>query len=484
MLKMPVKVVPPVLMMQQSLSTQQPIGPLTIMSGFMTKKARTLNRWKQRWWQLLDNGFLFYFKSDKRLKILGQIDIARTCYDVRFGSEKCRMVFPRAAPSCCCISFSVLKRDYYVYTPTAGEAEKWAQSLSSMSRVINRKVFAGVERRKAPDPPGGPCRPPSCPPDCEVKMTRVRAHRGLGVYDSCEDFTRIEYVKMTNTNLISQRAMAMSVPDCLDKIEDDCFSLEEERSLDSRLWLDGSPPIPQSGQVHPQESPSVADVSWGTPPTHAEQEAATAVVTRTAHSSTTSPRKERHLSLPANATMHFDNHNTQIEEDSSEELHIFLPSDAGPCSPSEDTLSSSKGLYQSLSDLLPNSSVTGPSSEARPIPMPRRARTQTNPVVNEPEEASAENPMSYPLLLSMRPRNFSEPPPIRPRKNSGGKNLSPHHHRNKGSGRRSRRLSPPSTPPPPPPFQVVKDNGPPSFIPTLPKPGPPHFVPPPPPKEN
>ena len=109
---MPVKVVPPVVMDEMPSPAGKPdIGPLTIMSGFMTKKARSLNRWKQRWWQLMDDGYLFYFKSDSRMKkVLGQIDIARTCYDVRLGSDQCRVNFPRAAPNCCCISFAVLKR--------------------------------------------------------------------------------------------------------------------------------------------------------------------------------------------------------------------------------------------------------------------------------------------------------------------------------------------------------------------------------------
>ena len=97
---MPVKVVPPVVLEEKPSSGKPDIGPLTVMSGFMTKKTRSLNRWRQRWWQLMDNGYLFYFKTDSRMKVLGEIDIARTCYDVRLGSDKCtRINFPRAAPS-------------------------------------------------------------------------------------------------------------------------------------------------------------------------------------------------------------------------------------------------------------------------------------------------------------------------------------------------------------------------------------------------
>lgn len=543
---MPVKVVPPVLITQQSLSSKQNIGPITVMSGFMTKKGRALNRWKQRWFQLLDNGYLFYFKSDDRLRILGQIDIARTCYDVRLGSEKCRVTFPRAAPSCCCIYFAVLKRNYYVYTPTAGEAEKWTEAISNMSQVINRKVFAGVERRKAPDPPG-PTRPPSCPPNYQIKMTRVRtAGNGQGKSDSYEDFTRIEYIRK-RTNLTSQREMAFSVPDSLDKIADDCISLGENESLDSRLWLDGSPPA-QCGLVHPSNKPSTVDFSWDSPANGGSSPTAR-------KRSYSSPPRERLYSLPTRVTMDYEPLNDQQtqsqgdnegldhylpndesqddsyysphegSQDDSEGLHHYSPDNQHQqddsegldhCLPDDQhaqddsegldhylpalrspsevkhtlSLAHSKGLSRSLDDLQSSSTDLHTEHPVRPIPKPRKPRTHTATAevtfALSPELSLPATTLQLPSFLpEMRPRNNSEPPPIRPRKGSGakgsGKTLSPQRSnksRSSKSRRRSKRLSPPSTPPPPPPPQ--DDNGTPSMF---PKPsGPPKFVPPPPPE--
>jgi hypothetical protein len=476
----------------------------------MTKKGRTLNRWKQRWWQLLDNGYLFYFKSDDRLKILGQVDIARSCYDVRLGSQKCRVNFPRAAPSCCCISFAVLKRNFYVYTPTAGEAEKWAQAMSDMSRVINRKVVAGVERRKAPDPPG-PFRPPSCPPPYQVKMAKVKTGGGYGRSDSCEDisrmrkvgrsdsyedFSRIEHTR-SNNNLLSQRMMAISVPDYLDKIGDDTASLGKgtgEVSLDSRLWLDGSPPPARGSLVHPQDEPLVTDLSWGSPTTDQtpppqeviDKELTDITATGKKRSESQLPR-ERLYSLPTKITVDCETLKDQQDDDTTklqtaQQVHLSTHQEQLQDSNEEpiyDRLEKkrfalSKGMSKSMGNLL----SSDPQVEAaRPVPKPRKPRTLTNPATAQTEIKCLTLQPPAPLHLpEMRPRNSSEPPQIRPRKNSGALSKKPH--RSSKCARRSKRLSPPSTPPPPPPPTTIGDYLPPKPV------GPPKFVPPPPPIEE
>jgi len=115
------------------------MGPAILASGYLTKRTRALDRWKKRWWQLSDDGTLIYFKSEERAKVLGEIDVARSCYDVKLGAERCGIQFPRVVPSCCCLSFSVLKRTYYWYASTAAEARRWAESLESVSLVLNYK---------------------------------------------------------------------------------------------------------------------------------------------------------------------------------------------------------------------------------------------------------------------------------------------------------------------------------------------------------
>ena len=41
--------------------------PLILMSGFLTKRTKTMSRWKKRWWQLLGDGSLLYFKGEARV---------------------------------------------------------------------------------------------------------------------------------------------------------------------------------------------------------------------------------------------------------------------------------------------------------------------------------------------------------------------------------------------------------------------------------
>lgn len=212
---MPVKVIFPV----EAAPKKVKLGPMVLMSGFMTKKTRSLNsKWKQRWWQLMDDGFLYYFKSDDHpQKLLGKIDVGKTCYDVKLGAEMCRVRFPRPVPSCCCFSFAVINRTYYVYTPTPGEAEKWSQAITGLSKVINRKIVAGLERRKAPEIPGMST---TISGNLQISITRVRTRWSQdGISDSCQDITRVQYLPLkTNGLSASKKFLASSVPNCLDGI--------------------------------------------------------------------------------------------------------------------------------------------------------------------------------------------------------------------------------------------------------------------------
>lgn len=456
---MPLKVVPPVEV--DAFPSKYAIGPVCVMSGFMTKKTRSLRRWKQRWWKLMDNGYLFYFKEDSDAKILGQVDIARTCYDVRLGSEKCHVHFPRATPSCCCISFAVLKRTYFAYTPTAAEAIKWVQCIAEMSRVINRKVVAGVEHRIAPDPTR-PFRPPSCPPNFNVRMARMKTD---DMSRSLEAAARATYVENSSS------VVSSSVPDYLNRIVDDSVSLGDNQSLDSRLWLDGSPPQIHTSEIHPQDiSLSVAEASWvNTSTTETEASLTSDVpadasespsVVKRGHSPVQPPR-EHYFSLPTTVLMDFD---------SLEQHEVIIISPEGPQSgegllapvadietPSEGTqpLENSKNLSKSATTI----------TQSRPVPKPRKGKEKKLATENLTLEATL-SPLS-PSPPPIRPRNNSEPPTIRPRINKGPprKEATLSVVRQKKKNRSSKKRSPPSTPPPPPS-------------------SPPHSAPPPPPTRD
>ena len=451
-LKMPAKIVPPVVR-KESIPDKANIGPITVMSGFMTKKTRSLNRWKHRWWQLLDNGYLFYFKSDDRLKLLGQIDIARTCYDVRHGSDKCQVTFPRAAPTCCCISFAVLKRTYYVYTPTAAEAQKWFHALTSMSRVINRKIVAGVERRRAPEPPA-PSRPYS--PNYRLKITRVATNKGTGVFDSCEDLSRIEYIPIQpkGTNLKSARFMAASVPDYLNKIADDSVSLnEDDTNLDSRLWLDGSPPL--STSVHPVNSAPMMESS-----------------------KTTSPKVKKQFSAPNNIKKtpvslltHCSSLPNSFQED-PENQNGPLKQNFGGLPPRAHSLTTSLICIASATsaEIKPQiSSREKLSSSMNPLPTPR-PRNGTQP----PDPLPTTKPVPKPRKGKAMVKNMkkvSSVPILRLETEqtasigvSSSPSASPSH--NSRSARKNteplmnKKLSPPSSPAPPPPTAMQsKESG-------------------------
>ena len=129
------------------------MGPPILVSGYLTKRTRAMNRWKKRWWQLFDDGTLLYFRSEERAKALGEIDVARSCYDVRLGAHHCRVQFPSVVPSCCCFSFSVLKRTYYLFASTAAEAKRWVESISRVSLVLNYRKKTAQAARPAPCAP-------------------------------------------------------------------------------------------------------------------------------------------------------------------------------------------------------------------------------------------------------------------------------------------------------------------------------------------
>ena len=205
------------------------LGPKVLMSGYMTKKTRAMNTWKQRWWQLKDDGILLYYKpEDPQKKVCGEIDVGKTCYNVKMGSDT-RIKFPKAVASCCCFSFAVLKRVYYVYTLTPGEASSWVSAISGVSRVINRKIVAGLERRKAPENPGG---------STDFKITRIKVKgSSLESAGSYQDVSRVQYLPLERNKLALElkRKYAASMPDGLDKAGTEEDTTSTNHSEESNL---------------------------------------------------------------------------------------------------------------------------------------------------------------------------------------------------------------------------------------------------------
>ena len=228
-------------MLQMVRGKQLDLGPATMVSGFLTKRTRTLDRWKRRWWQLMDNGMLLYFKNEDRIKLLGEIDVARTCYDVRLGSETCKVKFPRVAASCCCFAFSVLKRTYYMYAPTAAEAKRWVECIKSVALVLNQKQISRT-RRPAPPNPRHPYHPraPSCPPNLpdidnvQRRTSKDTARRNKRHSAFVQDSYRRELQdEPTDLPVFAPRKLmhkhTSSVPNLYTS------------TPNSKLWLDGSP---------------------------------------------------------------------------------------------------------------------------------------------------------------------------------------------------------------------------------------------------
>lgn len=114
-------------------------SPTILCAGYLTKRTSNMVRWKRRWWELHENGLLLYFASEKRLKLLGEVDIVRSCYDVRLGAERCLVSFPRLVSQDCCFAFAIVKRTYYVFAPTAAEARRWTQHIANTSASLSRR---------------------------------------------------------------------------------------------------------------------------------------------------------------------------------------------------------------------------------------------------------------------------------------------------------------------------------------------------------
>lgn len=222
------------------------MGPAILASGYLAKRTRAIGRWKKRWWQLTDDGTLLYFKSEERTKALGEIDVARTCYDVRLGAEQCKVEFPRGVPSCCCFSFSVLKRTYYLYAATAADAKRWAESIVNVSLVMNYRKKGSLR----PLPP----RPDSAASvRCRVYRRdddRRYSNRDVSVTtlaseasDQPTELPRI--VKRSRQNTYGGRPGSRSSSDSR---YGSVPNLHRPRgryipqSASARLWLDGSPP--------------------------------------------------------------------------------------------------------------------------------------------------------------------------------------------------------------------------------------------------
>ncbi len=155
-------------------------APSILLSGSLTKRTRSMNRWVKRWWQLLDNGMLLYFKNDQRVKILGEIDVGQTCYDVRLGAQHCKVQFPRAVAPGRCFAVSVLKRTYYFFASTPEDAKQWAGHISNLSAVLNRRRVAWRQAPKPPDVAGSGAGSGSTASGEGVKLrARAKDHGGV-----------------------------------------------------------------------------------------------------------------------------------------------------------------------------------------------------------------------------------------------------------------------------------------------------------------
>ena len=207
--------------------------PLVLMSGYLTKRTRSVLQWKRRWWQLLGDGTLLYFKKPDRHVMQGQIDIAHTCYDVQLGADRCAMRFPRSTSPQCCFSFAILKRTYYVYAPTPVEANRWVESLTSASYLLNhnrpRELNANPAVLVTAETMGRSTLPPSLTPPSPKPP----------VVFSVESSSSPEEEETSPTiyslsQILSHPSYHYSVPDL--RFDDSSHSRSNPG-----LWLDGSP---------------------------------------------------------------------------------------------------------------------------------------------------------------------------------------------------------------------------------------------------
>jgi len=98
---------------------------------------------------------LCYYKDVKHSKVLGQMDIKRSCYDIRYGADAAsKVAFPSFIPKSCCIRVSLTDRDHYLYAETPASASEWVRVLSSVSGVVSRRrsetdaQFRELEKRR------------------------------------------------------------------------------------------------------------------------------------------------------------------------------------------------------------------------------------------------------------------------------------------------------------------------------------------------
>ena len=224
-------------------NNNDPFSPLIIMSGYVVKRTRGFTtKWQKRYYQLLGDGALIYFSGDHRLKVLGEIDIAHTCYEVRHGSENCDVKFPSAVPPNCCFSVAVLKRTYYFYTFKEEETEKWVQALNSTSYLINRlrprrlncnpavQVAIKALHETSPNPPST-----QPPPSQHKPPPPIPPYNPVG--DSSSEENDNGFSELPNFSKMTHGGRRnMSVPD-----------LRFDSSITcNNSWIDGSPRIRSS----------------------------------------------------------------------------------------------------------------------------------------------------------------------------------------------------------------------------------------------
>ena len=236
-----------------SSTSKKDFSPLITTSGYLIKRSRGFgpHRWQKRWWQLLGDGTLIYFRGEERLKVLGEIDIAHTCYDIRLGADQCDINFPSAVSSSCCFAIYILKRTYYFYAPTSQEAKKWVETLRESSYLLNRsrsrelssnpavQVASEVLKTTPPSPPSVPPPPSTYKPLPPPPPLSESTDEGE---DKPSDLPGFHNPYYCNHNL--------SVPD-----------LRYDYYTPNSRWIDGSPRIRQA-HSRPLSSQSSSSQSY------------------------------------------------------------------------------------------------------------------------------------------------------------------------------------------------------------------------------
>ena len=454
----------PVEMAEVSLELSKSIGPLVVMSGYLTKKARSMKRWLHRWFQLLDNGILKYYQNDKKEKLLGEIDIGRTCYDVRQGTKNCGVSFPTVAPRCCCFWFTVLKRTYYMYAPTAFEAKKWYESIHSASNILNRRVVAGVKRRKAPEAPGTQrgYKPSLRPLNYRISMTpwdmKGKHKRCISLQDvhritvrAPDDSSDVVYP----IEDVSTFARATSVPDFLDHVGITSPPFSPDPQSDAQLWNLPMPANSTSTPIVPVASGSTNSLSQlnSVSSFHGRR-------TQSLSCETPSCLRRRPQSLPSSITTHHPTEKKQLQRVCPPPRPASIASCPKICISDQprpqprnraqhqdgavqiipvngvSLKSKLKSFSRSTEALYDSSSGESTSGDYRPIPKPRRAKETvesdiTPPIpkrhskvtfadapniINAASPSGSDSSVSFGSTLAV---DIKDLPPPRPRKDSG-----------------------------------------------------------------